>query len=113
MPYLDSVNCLFEYVSALVIWLSVVQIYKDKTYKGVHISQAVFFSAESIWNLHYYNTLNQPLSLLAGVFVCVGNISWLWLAVSFCKYKKQVYTGLFHSSSSIYKLPPIYFLLKK
>ncbi|VVB53237.1 Uncharacterised protein [uncultured archaeon] len=80
MAYLDIVNCVFEFVSAGVIWLSVWQLWTDKGSKGIHWTQAVFFSLESLWNLHYYNTLGQPFSFAAGIFVFFGNLAWLWLA---------------------------------
>lgn len=85
-PYLDITNCLFEYISAWVIWLSVYQIWKDKKINGIHWAQAVFFSLESVWNLNYYFTLGQVFSLMAGVFVCLGNLSWVWLA--YFQYRK-------------------------
>lgn len=95
MAYLDIINCIFEFISAFVIWLSVWQVWRDRGSKGIHWAQATFFSLESIWNLHYYNTLGQQFSLLAGVFVFAGNLAWVWLAfVWFRSPRVSFYTAL-------------------
>ena len=80
--YLDVCNCVFEFVSAGVIWLSVRQICKDKGAKGVAFAQAAFFTLESFWNLHYYSELHQTMSYIAGIGSVAGNLAWLWLAFS-------------------------------
>lgn len=92
MDYLDTVNSIFEFVSAGVIWLSVWQIWKDKGSKGIHWAQAVFFSLESVWNLHYYRSLGQSYSFIAGILVCLGNIAWVWLA--FVWFRQQAFPFL-------------------
>lgn len=80
MTYLDAINCIFEFIGGVVIWLSVWQICKDGGSRGVHWGQAIFFTLEGFWNLKYYVTLNQMFSFYAGVFVCLGNLAWVWLA---------------------------------
>lgn len=88
MWYIDPVNCAFEVLSSVMIWINVLQLWKDRCINGVHWGVAVFFTIESVWNLWYYLCLKQEFSFVAGISVMLGNGAWLWLARNYYKNKK-------------------------
>lgn len=81
MEIRDSVNAAFECFGAVSAWLNVREYLKDREVKGVVWSMTVFWIAWGVWNLWYYPSLNQWLSFYAGIFLCAGNIAWVYLVV--------------------------------
>ena len=74
IPFNDVGNGLFESVGAVVCWLNVARLRRDKQVKGVCWSVQVFFTAWGFWNLYYYPSLNQWLSFIGGTFLALGNL---------------------------------------
>lgn len=77
----DKVNSLFVFVGALLIWRNLYRLYIDQEIKGVSLIVSAFFSIWSVWNLYYYHSLNQPISLMANILLSLGNTSWLCFAL--------------------------------
>lgn len=74
---LDIINGLFELGGAILLWLNVVRLHRDKLVRGVHPVPTAFFACWSVWNLWFYPSLGQWWSFAAGIGVGVVNIIWL------------------------------------
>jgi hypothetical protein len=72
----DVINSCFEFSGAIVIWINILKLYKDKEIKGILWQVWIFYTVWGIWNLYYYPALNQTFSFYAGVCLVVGNIIW-------------------------------------
>jgi hypothetical protein len=77
----DGINGCFELVGAVVCWLNVRQLYRDKKLQGVVWQVQGFFLAWGVWNLFYYPSLGQWASFWGGVMLVVGNGTWVVLAM--------------------------------
>lgn len=79
---LDLGNALFEGVGAILIWLNVRALWRDRVVRGVNPWVTVFWTAWGAWNAAvYYPGLEQPLSWAAGTALALGSMSWLGLLV--------------------------------
>jgi len=79
----DAVNAFFELGGALLIWLNVRRLYRDRCVRGVFWPVNVFYTAWGVWNVFYYPALGQTLSFWAGLGVVLGNAAWCCLAWRF------------------------------
>lgn len=77
----DWINAGFELVGAVVCWLNVRQLYRDKKLQGVVWQVQGFFLSWGLWNLFYYPSLGQWASFWGGVMLVVGNGTWVVLAM--------------------------------
>jgi hypothetical protein len=77
----DIVNGLFELLGALMIWMNVFRLHKDKQIKGTYWPLTIFWTAWGFWNLYYYPLLDQWWSFAGGCSMVVGNIVWLCQAI--------------------------------
>lgn len=77
----DVINAAFELVGAVLTWRNVLQLYRDQQIKGIYWPATAFFAAWGAWNLHYYPSLGQNLSFVAGVVLFIGNCAWVGLAL--------------------------------
>lgn len=59
-----------------MILLHILQLYKDKQVRGLHIIPVIFFTALGFWNLYYYPHLNQWWSFAGGIFIVLMNVVW-------------------------------------
>jgi hypothetical protein len=73
----DIINSCFEFGGAIVIWINIYKLYKDKEIKGVFWPVWIFYAIWGLWNLHYYPSLNQMFSFYAGICLVIGNIIWV------------------------------------
>jgi hypothetical protein len=78
---LDWINGSFELVGGLLCWLNFKQLLKDKKIDGVYWPVTAFFTLWGIWNLYYYPQLGQIISFIGGIFLVLGNLSWVCLAI--------------------------------
>jgi hypothetical protein len=76
----DLVNAAFECGGALLIWLNVQRLYRDKMLRGVFWPVNLFYTLWGCWNVYYYPALGQTLSFWAGLGVVIGNAAWCVLA---------------------------------
>lgn len=73
----DAINGCFEMSSALLLWLNVAAIARDKCVRGVHAAPTAIFTAWGMWNLFYYPHLGQWISFAGGVGLVTANAVWL------------------------------------
>lgn len=81
MEALDAGNALFEGAGAILSWLNVARLCKDRQVKGVDWRVTAFWGAWGVWNVYYYPMLEQWMSACAGVVLCAANVVWVILAV--------------------------------
>lgn len=86
MTFGDIINGCFEFGGSIAIWRNVFAIYKDKKFLGIRISPILFFTLWGYWNLYYYPSLHQTLSLLGGISITLANSIYVYLMV---KYRKS------------------------
>jgi hypothetical protein len=81
----DTINGLFEMTGAVLCWVNVVRILRDRQVKGVSWAVSAFFSLWGFWNLYYYPSLGQWASFAGGVALVTANTTWVVLAIHFSK----------------------------
>jgi len=79
----DLINAIFELGGGILCWLNVRRLLKDRIVKGISWPVQAFFASWGIWNLYYYPSLGQYLSLYGGIFLVASNITWVVLAIRF------------------------------
>jgi len=82
----DLINAVFELSGAVLTWVSVARLYRDKKVRGVYLPATALFAIWGGWNLIYYPVLGQWASLAAGCLLCAANSSWVLLAL---RYRKR------------------------
>ena len=90
IDFKDFINALFELGGAIMAWLNVVKLRKDKAVSGVFWPTTLFFATWGFWNVIYYPALNQPLSAVAGAFLALANAVWVVLALKYMKKEKII-----------------------
>lgn len=88
IDFKDLINASFEMGGAAMAWINVRQLLRDKSVSGIYWPTVLFFATFGIWNVVYYPALNQPLSAVAGVFLALGNIVWVALAIKYIRQDK-------------------------
>lgn len=81
----DIGNAVFELVGAILAWMNVLQLYKDRKVAGVYWPVTAFFGVWGLWNLYYYSSLGQWFSWSAGIFLCSANLLWACMAWRFSR----------------------------
>jgi hypothetical protein len=81
----DLFNGIFEAGGAVLLWLDVQRLHRDKMLRGVYWPVRVFFASWGFWNIYYYHAIQQPFSFWAGLGVVAANTVWCLLA---WKYRK-------------------------
>jgi hypothetical protein len=81
----DTINACFELGGALLIWLNVRRLYRDRTVRGVFAPVFVFYTAWGFWNCVFYPAVGQMLSFYAGLGTTFGNLAWCALAWRYCR----------------------------
>jgi hypothetical protein len=76
----DAVNSFFEIGGGVVVWSNVRRLLKDRKVRGSYWPTAGFFAAFGLWSLFFYSSLQQPLSVLGGLVMTSGNVTWFTLA---------------------------------
>lgn len=82
----DLINGLFEVIGGFLLWRNVYVLLQDRKVRGVSMIPTTFFCLWGYWNLFYYPSLSQWLSLFGGVNVVAANS--VWVALMF-KYRKN------------------------
>lgn len=85
----DLINGLFEIISGLLSFINIKKLLKDKQLKGISWIPVIFFTLWGLWNLYYYPSLNQILSLIGGMFILSSNLVWLILVFYFHKKMRK------------------------
>ncbi len=76
---LDEINGAFEAGLAVMLFLNLRRLMKDKEVKGFDYKVVVFTTAWGVWNLYYYPMLGQMFSFYAGIGVVTMNATWLYM----------------------------------
>jgi hypothetical protein len=84
----DFINGSLEFIGGLFWWSNVKRLLKDKTIQGVNWSTQAFFTGWGVWNLYYYPTLHQWASFTGGIFLVLGNGTWVTIAVYYERKNK-------------------------
>lgn len=84
MDWADLTNGLFELGGALLNWMNVQRIWRDREVKGVYWPAWAFFACWGWWNVYFYGPhLGQWFSWGAGIVMVASNTIWVALAVWF------------------------------
>lgn len=88
MPFAwnDAINALVEFGGAIMCWLNVRALYRDKSLKGVTWQSQAWGLGWNAWHLVYYTTLSQTLSFMGELFGASAVLAWLALA---WRYRKN------------------------
>ena len=89
MTRLDLINAFFEGAGAILTWLNVLRIRRDREIKGIDWRISAFWSAWGLWNLHYYYAVGHMLSWAAGAVLVAGNICWVAHAIYYVREERQ------------------------
>lgn len=81
MNHLDLINGVFECGGAILTWLNVLRLRKDREVKGVDWRVTGFWSAWGLSNLYYYFALGHWVSWAGGVVLVAANITWVCHAI--------------------------------
>lgn len=79
----DFINSMFELGAAVMAWLNVVRILKDKKIHGVSRLSTAFFVGLGVWNMYYYPHLHQWFSFSGGLCIVTANAVWLYFMWKF------------------------------
>ncbi len=85
MLWPDIVNGTYELIGAPFIFLSVLNLYKQKKVKGVSWIHVCFFTTWGYWNLFYYPHLNQWFSFYGAIAIVIANTIWLCQLIYYTK----------------------------
>ncbi len=77
----DHVNAVFEAGGAALLCLNVRRLYRDKRLAGVSLVPTVWWNVWGVWNVVYYDALDQRASFVAGLAVLAANTVWVALAL--------------------------------
>lgn len=78
---LDTVNACFEAVAAVLVWLNVRRLARDRVIRGVDWKVTAFTTAWGAWSVAYYVGLEHWFSCAASAGVCFGNATWTVIAI--------------------------------
>jgi hypothetical protein len=83
VEFLDGVNSAFISIGGWLVFLNCWQLFKDKLLSGVSIISLVFYTVWGMFNAYYYLTLGKFEPMWAEVFISVGNLCYLYMAVKY------------------------------
>lgn len=86
-PAIDIVTGIFELGAALMVWLNIPAIIRDKQVKGVSIWPTLFFVLWSLWNLFLFPYLGLWFAFFATFPIIIGNTLWIALVLY---YRRRV-----------------------
>jgi len=82
----DIGNAIFEFFGAIVVYINIYKIVKDKKVRGVFWPVWIFYSLWGFWNLYYYPSVDCWWSFTSGILLVISNTAWVTLAF---KYRKN------------------------
>ena len=84
----DLINASFEFGGSIAIFLSILQLRKDKAVAGISWYMIAFFTLWGAWNVYFYPHLGQTASFLAGILVLCVNVVYLSMLLHYSDNKK-------------------------
>lgn len=85
----DAANALLETLGGFFVLGHCRAVWRDRQVKGVSVISTVFFLVWGVWNLYYYPSLGQWLSLAGGIFLTLANLLWVSLLIYFSRVQKH------------------------
>jgi hypothetical protein len=79
----DLVTALFEIASAIYAARSVQRLWIDRQVRGFCWEIVALGQLWGIWNLYYYQSLDQRVAFCAAIALMLVNTAWLMLALRF------------------------------
>lgn len=87
----DLINGLFELGGAFAIAISIKKLYNDKLVRGISWLHVGFFALWGAWNLHFYPSVNAPLSFYAGAVLFAVNSVYVLQLIYYTLKEKYGY----------------------
>lgn len=78
---MDLANACFEAGGSIFILNHARVLFEQKLVRGVSLLSVFFFSCWGVFNIFYYNHLEQPFSWFAGIAVLLANTFYLSLII--------------------------------
>ena len=79
----NQINAGWQLGCAFFAWANAVALHQAGAVVGVVPAATVFFTLFGVWNLVYYRSKGDRLSLLAGLVTVAGNAAWVIQAALF------------------------------
>ena len=86
---LDLANGIFEFGGAMVIWMNVARLKKDRQIRGVDWRVTAWFTLWGFFNLILYPMLGMKWSAIAGAILCLGNLVWVSQAIYYIRQERK------------------------
>lgn len=83
MTVADVANGTFELLGAVLVWLNVGRIRRDRCVRGVDWRAWIVFTSWGWWNLYYYPSLGQWFSAAGGAVMVAANTVWVAYAIKY------------------------------
>lgn len=79
----DLINGLIECGFGLMRLLDIKAAYKAKRVQGVSLIPVVAACGWGVWNIYFYNHIDQWYSFLGGLVILSTNLWWLYVAIKY------------------------------
>lgn len=79
----DFINGIFQYLGGFFLLNHCRVVLKHKSVKGVSIISSSFFFSWGLWNIYYYQNINQIWSFYAGIFISTVNLLYVVLLIKY------------------------------
>lgn len=86
---IDFINGAFLVGGSFAVLLTVFQLYKHKIVRGNHWGTPAYFMLWGLWNLLYFNHLDQPWSGVAAITLLLVNCWRLILMLYYIRLERQ------------------------
>ena len=80
--WLDVLNAGFELGGSYFAWSNVRQLRRDRRVMGFDWKSMMFYTAWGSFNVVLYPSLGMFASAIAGVVLCLGNLTWTLMALN-------------------------------
>jgi hypothetical protein len=74
---LDLVNSFFQLGMAIIAWMNVVRLLRDRKVRGVTPLTVAWPMLMGWWNIIYFSTLGHYFSLVVGIALAAANTLWV------------------------------------
>lgn len=76
MNAVDTINSLLVFGYIIFGFINIKSVMRDKVIKGISIYFVYFIVIVSTWNMYYYYSLEQYISMILAIILCIINIIW-------------------------------------
>lgn len=89
MSALDLINSGLVSLAVAAAYGDVLQLKADRVAKGMKLSTGLLLTVWPLWDLFYYHSLAQWLSMTACVLLAGLRATWLFLAVKYARSEQE------------------------